>query len=112
MSQQTYLDEFAWDFLQEIVDQHPDIELVRNKRKIGVDKQGHYMMEGEHHVLFLSDSSYANDGAGQCTHTLYLEHAKNKFPNILDWSEEEFEKHFEKLYFTDDDYDWWEKEES
>ncbi len=73
----------------------PQIEIVETSK-------GHIMMDGEHHILFLYKKDSANTYRGM--HTLYLERAEN--PTIND-----FENRFEKSYFTEADYDWWEEEE-
>ena len=64
---------------------------------------GTLMTDGEgHRIFFLCDNP-------ECTHTLYLERSRLKmaYPAMF---EHEFTKYFEKLYFNDTDYDWWEKE--
>lgn len=79
---------------------------------------GHIAHDGnEHYIFFLCScdghcvSSCKNckePNCVTCTHTSLLESSKNykdKDLNNLELNEEDFEK----LYFSDDDYDWWER---
>lgn len=78
------------------------------------NSNGHYMIDNGHKIFFLcKKEADCKDSCNEtsCTHTLYLERAKNG--NILRaMFPHEFEKKFEKIYFNDHDYDWWEKEET
>ena len=92
--------------------------------QIGETKERtHFLMTGSRHrVFFLCNQmkQCVNCKVGPCTHTLDLEDSRN-YHDLWDsvvaagtLSKEnlipDFEQKFEKLYFSDDDYDWWEKE--
>lgn len=75
---------------------------------------GTLMKDSEgHRVFFLCDKSITCKSPcdPECTHTLYLEKSRRKLAYTAMF-EHEFTKYFEKLYFNDTDYDWWEKEEA
>lgn len=74
---------------------------------------GTLMKDSEgHRVFFLCDKSKRCKISCDfgCSHTLYLERSLRKLAYSAMF-EHEFTKYFEKLYFNDTDYDWWEKEE-
>lgn len=76
-------------------------------------RKGTVMEDNEgHKVFFLCDQmkQCKTCKVGPCTHTLYLEDSRRKLAYAAMF-EHEFTKYFEKLYFNDTDYDWWEKED-
>ena len=80
--------------------------------EIHENPNGHYMTDDQHRVLFLCKKEATCNGfcdKTPCSHTLYMERSKN-YQDTRPISEEEFLKRFEKLYFTEGRYDWWEKE--
>lgn len=83
-------------------------------QQIKENDKGHIIVDGEHKIFFLCDKE-TDCNNDLCTHTAYLEKSKNYKAFTYDsgfmtYFNNVFNDHFEKLYFTDDNYDWWEKE--